>query len=221
MSRPPPGRPRQAEGTQRPPLRERPTPAQIAALPPYAQLTADRIHVLQTPEQVAFAERELRAAGHVGFDTESKPIFVAGTPQTGPHVLQFATEHHAFIVQPARPGMADFLRAMIESDDVVKVGFGLASDKPQIRNSLGLELGKCIDLSFLVRRLGFDQPVGLKVAVAVVLGRRFIKSKAATTSNWANPVLNALQLQYAANDAHASLMIHRAMTAAPTYRPEG
>ena len=158
--------------------------------------------MLQTPEQLAFAARELRAAVHVGFDTESKPIFKAGTPQTGPHVLQFAAPR-AFIVQPARPGMADFLREMIESDDIVKVGFGLASDKPQIKGSLGLQLGKSIDLSFLVRRLGFDQPVGLKVAVAVVLGRRFIKSKAATTSNSANPELTEQQLRYAANDAHA------------------
>lgn len=199
----------------RPPPRERPTPTQIAALPPFEQLPASRIHVLQTPEQLAFAARELRAAVHVGFDTESKPIFKAGTPQTGPHVLQFATRHDAFIVQPARPGMADFLREMIESDEIVKVGFGLASDKPQIKASLGLRLGKSIDLSFLVRRLGFDQPVGLKVAVAVVLGRRFVKSKAATTSNWANPQLTDQQLRYAANDAHASLEIFSALNDGP------
>ncbi len=197
------------------PRLDRPTSEQIAALPPYEALGADHIHVLETAAQLEFAARELRASVRVGFDTESKPIFVAGTPQTGPHVLQFATPNDAFIVQPARPGMADFLREMIESDDIVKVGFGLASDKPQIWNSLGLRLGKSIDLSFLVRRLGFDQPVGLKVAVAVVLGRRFPKSKTATTSNWANLNLTAQQLQYAANDAHASLRIFQALEHIP------
>jgi len=148
----------------------------------------------------------------VGFDTESKPIFTAGTPQTGPDVIQFATSEDAFIVQPATPGTAEFLRAMIESDDIVRVGFGLDSDRPQLHRKLGLRLGKAIDLSFMVRRLGFKQAVGLKMAVAVVLGRRLPKSRKVTTSNWANPNLSPQQLQYAASDAHASLMIYRSLT---------
>ena len=193
---------------------DRPTSEQVAALPAYEALPPARIHVLKTSDQLEFAARELRAAVHVGFDTESKAIFAAGTPQTGPHVIQFATLENAFIVQTATPGMEDFLRAMIESDEIVRVGFGLASDRPQIYRKLGLRLGKAIDLSHMVRRLGFSQPVGLKIAVAVVLGRRLLKSKKATTSNWANPNLSPQQLQYAANDAHASLMIYRALAAA-------
>lgn len=196
----------------KPPLLQRPTLEQIAAMPPYAALPASRIHVLRTGEQLAFAEQALREAGHVGFDTESKPTFVAGTPQTGPEVIQFATLTDAFIVQTATPGVEDFLRAMIESDDVVKVGFGLASDRPQIQRRLGLNLGQSIDLSHLVKRLGFKDAVGLKVAVAVVLGQRFAKSKKATTSNWANKTLTPQQLQYAANDAHASLLVYKALS---------
>jgi ribonuclease D len=198
---------------QHPPL-QRPTPEQIAALPAYQALPAGRIHVLQTPEQLAFAEHALRQAGHVGFDTESKPVFVAGAPQTGPEVIQFATLTDAFIVQTAKPGMAAFLQAMIESDDVVKVGFGLASDRPQIQRKLGLRLVQSIDLAHLVKRLGFKDAVGLKVAVAVVLGRRFAKSRKATTSNWANATLTPQQLQYAANDAHASLLVYEALRTA-------
>lgn len=191
---------------------QRPTPEQIAALPAYEALPAGRIHVLKTPEQIAFAEAALREARHVGFDTESKPVFVAGQPQTGPEVIQFATRTDAFIVQTATPGLADFLRVMIESDDIVRVGFGLASDRPQIHRKLGLKLGAAIDLSHLVKWLGFKDAVGLKVAVAVVLGQRFAKSKKATTSNWANKTLTPQQLQYAANDAHASLLVYHALS---------
>jgi ribonuclease D len=194
-----------------PPL-QRPTPEQIAALPPYETLPVSRIHLLNTDEQLAFAEQALRQAGHVGFDTESRPTFVAGMPQTGPEVIQFATLTDAFIVQTATPGVGDFLQAMIESDEVVKVGFGLASDRPQIQRKLGLRLGQSIDLSHMVKRLGFKDAVGLKVAVAVVLGRRFSKSKKATTSNWANRTLTPQQLQYAANDAHASLRVYQALS---------
>jgi ribonuclease D len=190
---------------------DRPTSEQIAALPTYEALPPARIHVLKTRAQLEFAERELRAAMHVGFDTESKPVFAAGAPQTGPDVIQFATRNDAFIVQTASPGTADFLRAMIESDEIVRVGFGLASDRPQLYRKLGLRLGKSIDLSHMVRRLGFEQAVGLKTAVAIVLGQRLPKSKKATTSNWASPNLSSQQLQYAANDAHASLMIYWAL----------
>lgn len=197
---------------QRPPPLARPTSEQIAALPPYPALPPHCIHLLRTPDQLAAAEAALRDAVHVGFDTESKPVFVAGAPQTGPEVIQFATRTQAFIVQTATPGVLPFLQAMIESDDIVKVGFGLASDRPQIQRRLGLKLGRCIDLSFQVRRLGFKDAVGLKVAVAVVLGQRFTKSKKATTSNWANPTLTSQQLQYAANDAHASLLVYHALT---------
>lgn len=193
---------------------ERPTSEQIAALPAYPALPPTRIHVLRSDAQLAFAERALRAAVHVGFDTESKPVFTAGAPQTGPDVVQFATVDDAFIVQTAAPGMAEFLRAMIESDDIVRVGFGLASDRPQLQRKLGLRLGRSVDLSHRVRQLGFSQAVGLKTAVAIVLRQRLPKSKKATTSNWAAPTLTAQQLQYAANDAHASLMIWRALGAA-------
>ena len=189
----------------------RPTSEQIAALPPFPALPPHCIHLLKSPEQLAQAEQALRAAVHVGFDTESKPVFVAGAPQTGPEVIQFATATQAFIVQTATPGVHGFLQAMIESDDVVKVGFGLASDRPQIHRKLGLRLGASIDLSHSVRKLGFKDAVGLKVAVAVVLGQRFSKSKKATTSNWANPTLTPQQLQYAANDAHASLLVYQAL----------
>ncbi|RZL37810.1 MAG: 3'-5' exonuclease domain-containing protein 2 [Rubrivivax sp.] len=196
------------------PLLQRPTLEQIAAMPAYDALPASRIHVLKTAEQLHFAEQALREAGHVGFDTESKPTFVAGAPQTGPEVIQFATLSDAFIVQTETPGVADFLQAMIESDDVVKVGFGLASDRPQIQRKLGLRLGQSIDLSHLVKQLGFKDAVGLKTAVAIVLGRRFAKSKKATTSNWANRTLTPQQLQYAANDAHASLLVYKRLSEA-------
>ena len=51
----------------------------------------------------------------------------------------------------------------------------------------------------------------MKSAVALVFGQRFVKSRKATTSNWANSVLTPQQLQYAANDAHASLLVYQAL----------
>ena len=192
---------------------ERPTSEQIAALPLYRQLPLDRIHVLRDLQQCEAAARELRASGHVGFDTESKPQFVAGGEQTGPHIVQFATAERAFIVHTEVPDTAEFLRAMLESEAVLKVGFGLASDRVPLFRKLGVALAGTADVSRLVRRLGFTQDVGLKAAVAIVLGLRFPKSKKVTTSNWAAKQLSPQQLQYAANDAHASLLVYQAVMA--------
>ncbi|KQW44762.1 MULTISPECIES: 3'-5' exonuclease [unclassified Roseateles] len=194
---------------------DRPTSEQIAVLPPYRALTPDRIHVLCDAAQCEFAEGELRRAGHVGFDTESKPMFVAGGEQTGPHIVQFATAEHAFIVHTEKPETLAFLRAMLESAAVAKVGFGLASDQKPLHRKLGSQFLGGIDVSHMVRRLGFKQAVGLRAAVAIVLGQRLPKSKKITTSNWASRNLSPQQLQYAANDAHASLLVYRALAAMP------
>jgi ribonuclease D len=182
---------------------ERPTSEQIAALPPYPALPPDRIHVLRDAAQCEFAEQALRLAGHVGFDTESKPMFI----------VQFATADRAFIVHTELPATEAFLRAMLESEAIAKVGFGIASDRAPLHRKLGVKLGGDIDVSHMVKRLGFKQAVGLKTAVAIVLGQRMPKSKKVTTSNWAAPKLSPQQLQYAANDAHASLLVYLALSA--------
>ena len=192
---------------------ERPTPEQIAALSPYPALPLDRIHVLRDAAQCEAAEAVLRAAGHVGFDTESKPQFVAGGPQTGPHVVQFATTEQAFILHTELPATEAFLRAVLESEAIAKVGFGIASDRAPLHRKLGVTLAGGVDVSHMVRRLGFKQAVGLRSAVAIVLGQRMAKSKKVTTSNWAAPKLSPQQLQYAANDAHASLLVYLALRA--------
>ena len=194
---------------------ERPTSEQIAALPLYPALPLARIHVLHDAAQCEFAESELRKAGHVGFDTESKPMFVAGGVPTGPHIVQFATTEHAFIIHTEAPETAGFLRAMLESEAIAKVGFGIASDKVPLHRKLAVTLAGGVDVSHMVRRLGFKQAVGLRSAVAIVLGQRMPKSKKVTTSNWAARKLSPQQLQYAANDAHASLLVYRALQAMP------
>ncbi|MFY7980454.1 MAG: 3'-5' exonuclease domain-containing protein 2, partial [Limnohabitans sp.] len=50
-----------------------------------------------------------------------------------------------------------------------------------------------------------------KGAVAVLFNQRFIKSKKAATSNWANARLSDAQLVYAANDAYAAIRVWQAL----------
>ena len=45
----------------------------------------------------------------------------------------------------------------------------------------------------------------------MVLNRRLIKSRKATTSNWANRQLSESQIVYAANDAWAAMQVYHAL----------
>ena len=63
----------------------------------------------------------------------------------------------------------------------------------------------------MFRERGYRKDMGVKGAVAVLFNRRFLKSKKAATSNWANPQLSESQLVYAANDAYAAARVFDAL----------
>lgn len=188
-----------------------PSRDEILQMPPYERLPLARIHLVRSDEQAAAALRKIAEAGQVGFDTESRPLFKKDAPQEGPHVVQLATRHEAYIVQVNAQAPLAFLREVLGSAHITKVGFGLQSDRGPLLHKLGIQLAAAIELDQIVRRLGYRQAVGLKAAVAIVLGRRLQKSRKITTSNWALPTLSPAQLQYAADDAHASLAVYLAM----------
>ena len=180
-------------------------------MPVFEGLPLGRIHVVRSAAQVEFASQALAEARVIGFDTESRPTFTRGAVSEGPHVVQFATLEHAFIVQVGAATPLAFLKSVLESTGIVKVGFGLKSDRDLLRTKLGIRVGESVDLVHAIRRLGYRQEVGVKAAVAIFLARRLQKSRSATTSNWALPSLRPSQLLYAANDAYAALKVFEAL----------
>ncbi|MEO8310422.1 MAG: 3'-5' exonuclease [Caldimonas sp.] len=192
-------------------LLDRPTKEQVALLPPFPGLALGQVVVLRSPAQLEDAHRAIEREGFVGFDTESKPTFAKGAESTGPHVVQFALQNRAFIVQLGQEPPLPFLRSVIESEAIVKVGFGLTSDRGPLFRKLGIELGAAVELTQTLRALRYRHALGAKAAVAIVLGQRLQKSKSVTTSNWSAPVLRPNQLLYAANDAYAALAVFRAL----------
>ncbi|MEB0092243.1 hypothetical protein RHM65_01470 [Pseudomonas sp. CCI4.2] len=109
------------------------------------------------------------------------------------------------------PPPIEFLTAVLGSKDIVKVGFGLKSDRNHLRRKLGVLIQGEIELTQSLRALGYRQSLGAKAAVAVVLGQNLNKSKSVTTSNWAMCPLQKSQLLYAANDAFSALKIFLAL----------
>jgi len=184
---------------------------QILLLEPFEGLGLADIRVVATRADADQAAAELLASRVVGFDTESKPTFAKNEVSGGPHVIQFATQRSAWLFQLHRRESHDTLCMLLASPALLKAGFGLSGDLSLIRQRFGIEPGGIFDIDSEFRRRGYRQSIGVKVAVALVFDQRFVKSRKATTSNWANRDLSDAQLRYAANDAYAALRVFDAL----------
>jgi RNA polymerase sigma factor for flagellar operon FliA len=189
------------------------------ALPPYDGIKLAAVRLVRTRQDADAALAALSAADALGFDTESKPTFQKGEVSTGPHLVQLATDEHAYLFQigtkadPDAPGLA-VLRAVLEAPGILKAGFGLGDDLRRLRAKLGIETHNVVDLATALRR-GERNAWGAKTAVERFFGRRLQKSRKITTTNWSLPRLSEKQILYAADDAHVALRIYRHWRANP------
>jgi ribonuclease D len=188
-----------------------PTKEEIALMQPFVGLTLEHIHVPTTKEEFAFAAARIKESNIVGFDTESKPTFVVGDVSEGPHVVQFALHDRAYLFQVHRTEGLPFLVELLQSENVIKVGFGLKSDSGHIFKKLGVKFGGVVDLNVVFNMRGYRKEMGARAAVGLVFNRRFAKSKKITTTDWSQPHLTHQQMLYAANDAYAALKVLEAL----------
>jgi ribonuclease D len=188
-----------------------PSKTDTALLELFPGLSIAQIFVPRTRAEFSAATQEILAAGQVGFDTESKPVFAAGVASDGPHIAQFALHDKAFIFQLSHSACREPLMRIFASEDVLKAGFGLKSDLGQIQAKFGIKLQAVLDLNQVFSRQGYSKFMGVRAAVGAVLHQRFHKSKHTTTSNWSVAQLTPKQLLYAANDAYAALKVFEAL----------
>ncbi len=181
-------------------------------LPPYAGLNPASITLVRDSAGAAAARRWLAAADALGFDTESRPTFVRGEASSGPHLVQLATDSHCFLYQVDHLDDLADLRAILESPGLIKAGFGLGDDLRRLASKCDIHCDGVLDLAQLLRH-NRREAMGVKKAVAGLLGRRLEKSKRVATTNWASHRLSERQMLYAANDAHAALCVYRAWVA--------
>jgi ribonuclease D len=190
-----------------------PSPAkeQIALLEPFERLGLERIRLVASAAQAHDAWSELAQAGAWGFDTESKPTFFKDQLSEGPHIVQLSTIDKAWVFQLHDLECRAVVAELLAMPGVTKAGFGLGDDRKRIAGKLGVEPADVLELNSVFRERGYRKDMGVKAAVALMFNRRFIKSRKATTSNWANPRLSEAQLVYAANDAYAAARVFHAL----------
>ena len=177
-----------------PPLRQAtPDKDAIALLPAFERLALDRITLVNTKAQARIAFAALTDAKVWGFDTESKPTFKVGEVSDGPHVLQLSTPERAWVFQLHEPGCRAVAAELLALGGIAKAGFGLGDDRKRIIHKLGVEPRGILELNAVFHQRGYRKDMGVKGAVAVLFNQRFIKSKKAATSNWANAQLTEAQ----------------------------
>jgi ribonuclease D len=183
----------------------------IALLPEFERLGLDRITLVNTGAQARQAQDQLGRASAWGFDTESKPTFRVGEQSDGPHILQLSTPERAWVFQLHDPECRSIAAQLLAQSGIAKAGFGLGDDRKRIIHKLGVEPQGILELNTVFHQRGYRKDMGVKGAVAVLFNQRFIKSKKAATSNWANARLSEAQLIYAANDAYAAIRVWQAL----------
>ncbi len=190
-----------------PQLTSLPTIDERRALAPFRNLARERIHIISNHAECQAIADELQQVEVFGFDTESKPTFNANEKSTGPHLLQLATDQHAYLFQ-VNAETLDFLAPLLANPKQLKAGFALKNDVSLLRRK-GILLDGTVELSHQFKSLGIKQNIGAQNAVAILLQQYLPKSKHTKLSNWSKFPLTEAQIDYACADAYASLKIYQ------------
>ncbi len=184
------------------PLRERISTEEVNALPMRAY--EGTIELIDKPEQVEEAVREIEQYNIVGFDTESRPAFKKGESYPV-SLLQFATPKKAYLFRVNLIGMPPGVNRLLSNPKLIKLGIALHDDIKDLRR-LGVSNPQGYqDIHSFIKDKGVIN-TGLRKLAAMILGFRISKSQ--QTSNWENEVLNERQQVYAATDAWVCLEIY-------------
>ena len=169
------------------------------------ELFDGRIIVLSSIKQVDRAVEYLATQKLIGVDTETKPSFKKGQVNKVA-ILQLATEDTAFIFQLKFTGLPDSLIALLENDNITKVGLSLKDDIFMLSKRRGFKPANFVELQTLVKDIGI-QDMSLQKIYANLFGRKISKRK--QLSNWNADILEDGQKKYAALDAVACIRIYK------------
>ncbi len=140
----------------------------------------------------------------IGFDTETRPSFKAGS-QHRVALLQLSSADTCFLFRLSRMPIDKPLIKLLENKTITKVGLDIKNDLHAIQKLRRFKPEGFVDLQAIIRNHGIGE-LGLRKMAAAVLGIRI--SKAQRLSNWEAAELTAAQQLYAATDAWVSREIY-------------
>lgn len=156
-----------------------------------------KIVVVTREEDLRKIFEEINHHPAVGFDTETRPVFVKGQ-QHKVALMQIALSHKVFLLRLKYTGMAPEIIQFLQNEKILKVGVALRDDIKALQRLKRFKPAGVFELTELTKKAGVEAE-GLKKLTALIL--KFRISKSAQTSNWESEQLNEKQTLYAATDA--------------------
>lgn len=163
------------------------------------------IVVVEDEEQLLEACAYLRTQKVIGFDTETRPAFKAGTVNRVA-LLQLSTPERTFLIRLCKVRLDKAIVKILISRDIVKVGADVSNDLRALQRLRRFRPEGFLDLQSVVSEWGVADKSVRKMA-AIILGVRV--SKAQRLSNWEAAQLTPAQQLYAATDAWVCTEIFR------------
>ncbi|MDR0559319.1 MAG: 3'-5' exonuclease domain-containing protein 2 [Prevotellaceae bacterium] len=155
------------------------------------------IIVVDNAAQTESAVEYLSQFNILGFDTETKPVFIKGIKRL-PALLQLSTDNRAYLFRLNATGIPSILSKLLENKNIIKVGAAVHDDIKGLIKLKKMKPAGFVDLQNIVENYGIMEKSVQKIA-AIVLNVRISKSQ--QLSNWASSNLTLSQQIYAATDA--------------------
>jgi ribonuclease D len=179
---------------------------EINALPLHA--FDGTINVIQDKDDLPAIFNEISKHKLVGFDTETKPVFVKGQ-RHNVALMQIALPDRVYLIRIKVTGVTPEIISFLENENIFKVGVGVRDDIKALQALKKFTAAGFVELADMARNAGLEVE-SVKKLTAVLLGFRI--SKSAQTSNWEADRLDTKQVSYAATDAWVCLNIYRKLT---------
>lgn len=146
------------------------------------------------------AVKELSREKILGFDTETRPIFSAGTPYLV-SLVQLCSSRAVYLFRLDYCGGVAPLIPLFENKNIIKTGVAVRDDVRHLKHRAPFDDAGFVDSTIYSRQIKIEN-TGLRALFAYFFGKRI--SKNAQVSNWAAVKLNDQQILYAATDAWTS-----------------
>ncbi len=163
-----------------------------------------KVLVISEADQLDDAFEEINTHHHVGFDTETKPVFVKGH-RNKVAILQIALPAKVFLIRLLATGLSREVEHFLQNDRIQKAGVAIRDDIKALQHLKRFQAGGFVELAQLAKEAGLEVE-SVKKLTALLLGFRI--SKSAQTSNWEAEQLHERQISYAATDAWVCLKIY-------------
>ncbi|XP_046487671.1 exonuclease 3'-5' domain-containing protein 2 [Neodiprion pinetum] len=170
---------------------------------------SDKVILVKSPEKCDYALQRIRhelSDGVLGFDCEwvnDERVSLLQLATSNGLCVLFRLDKIGYV-----PGK---LKELLSNKRVLKVGVAPFDDGRKLTRDFGCHVYGTLDLREHARRLGIANATGLAALCKEYLGIEMDKNAAVRRSNWNADSLTKEQINYAASDAFAAVLIYHQM----------